>query len=375
MSEAGASSEEHTGLSVYGGDESYYTGKLEAYLRAKGLAYRRIAFSPANLRHCAKFTGVMQIPQVECDDGTWLVDTTPTIEFLETAHPEPSVTPSDPAAHFIALLLEDYADEWLWRPAMHFRWSYAESARLMSRRLAAHLVDIPLPMFVKTWFWRVRQTVVFVRLDGVNASTRDAVEASFYDTLDALEAIFAQRRYVLGDRPSQADFGFFASMYAHFLNDPAPGRIVRERAPAVCEWVMRLWNIRPETFQDAPPIDAVPDSLGPLLHAISDHYLPYLTANSDAYACGLKKVTYEAQGVRFSEPVKPYRVWCLSELQREYAALNKDSRQTVDRHLADAAAIKALLQAVPVKLPSAPPALPISARGEAQPVDSWWRGR
>ena len=26
-------------------------------------------------------------------------------------------------------LLEDYADEWLWRPAMHYRWSYEADAR------------------------------------------------------------------------------------------------------------------------------------------------------------------------------------------------------------------------------------------------------
>ena len=33
---------------------------------------------------------------------------------------------------FVALLVEDYADEWLWRPAMHYRWSYAHDRELLS---------------------------------------------------------------------------------------------------------------------------------------------------------------------------------------------------------------------------------------------------
>ncbi len=59
---------------VYGSQASYYTGKLEAYLRAKGIAYRLEAFTPSNLRECSRATGVMQIPQLRCPDGSWLVD-------------------------------------------------------------------------------------------------------------------------------------------------------------------------------------------------------------------------------------------------------------------------------------------------------------
>src|SRR5262245_66630274 len=102
-------------LIVYGTDCSYYTGKLEAYLRAKGIDYRLEPFSPSNMERCARHTGVTQIPQVEQGDGTWLIDTTLIIEHFERLSPEPAVTPRDPAVAFVSVLLEDYADEWLWR--------------------------------------------------------------------------------------------------------------------------------------------------------------------------------------------------------------------------------------------------------------------
>ena len=138
-----------TAWAVYGGDESYYTGKLEAYLRAKGIAYRLVPFSPRNLRRAARYTGVMQAPQVERPDGSWLVDTTAIIDYVETVHAEPAIHPRSPSVRFISRLLEDFADEWLWRPAMHYRWSYPDSARLVSRWLAAHLTGVPVPFTAK----------------------------------------------------------------------------------------------------------------------------------------------------------------------------------------------------------------------------------
>jgi len=80
-------------LLVYGTTCSYYTGKLEAYLRAKGIPYVLEPFSESNMQRCEAHTGLVQIPQVECPDGTWLVDTTLIIEHFERVSPEPSISP------------------------------------------------------------------------------------------------------------------------------------------------------------------------------------------------------------------------------------------------------------------------------------------
>lgn len=360
-------------LIVYGSDASYYTGKLEAYLRAKGLPYRLEPFSPANLARAARTTGVMQIPQVECPDGSWLVDTTLIIDHFEAVLPKPSVRPAAPVAAFVSRLLEDYADEWLWRPAMHYRWSYPDSARLMSRWLAAHVAGGPGPFFLKRLYWYLRQRLYFVRLDGVTATTRAATEASFLDTLDALEAIFRSRPFVLGDRPSEADFGFFGSMFRHFLCDPVSGRMVRTRAPGVQEWAARLWNLRPERFADAAPIVTVPADVRPLLDSAGSVYLPYLQAMADAVAAGKKRVSYRVQGVDWSEPVKPYRVWCLAELRRRHAELGAAEGREVAELLGSPAAA-AILAAPPVAhdVPIVG-SLPLRGEVRRKPVDSWWR--
>jgi glutathione S-transferase/Arc/MetJ family transcription regulator len=360
-------------LVVYGSTASYFTGKLEAYLRSKGVPYRLVPFSETNMRRCVRHTGVVQIPQVECPDGSWLVDTTLIIEYLERVRPEPAVTPRDPAVGFVSRLLEDYADEWLWRPAMHYRWSFPETARLMSAWLAEHLGERPVPQWLKRLYWRRRQHRTFVRGDGVDDATREAVEGFYLATLDALEPVFARRPYVLGERPTEADFGFFASLFRHFFSDPAPGRIMRERAPGVQEWVARMWNLRPDRFRSLPFPDRVPDDLGALFDVVTGVYLPYLEANAAAYSEGARLVRYQAEGTTFIEPVKPYRVWCRDRLQRQLVELDAAATAEVERALGSSEAVARLRAPSPRRVESVIDSLPLTTRASSKAVDSWWR--
>ncbi|MFN8599633.1 MAG: glutathione S-transferase family protein [Candidatus Binatia bacterium] len=360
-------------LVVYGTDCSYYTGKLETYLRAKGIAYRLEPFNERNMRRAARHTGVVQIPQVECPDGSWLADTTPILAYFERTRPEPSFTPRDPATAFASLLIEDYADEWLWRPAMHYRWSFPTTAALMSAWLAEHVSERRAPEWLKRLYWRRRQLGTFVVGDGVTPATRVAVEAAYLDdTLATLEPVFLVRPFILGERPTAADFGFMAPLFRHFFSDPAPGRIMRERAPAVHEWVARMWNLRPERVAAMPMPERIPDDLGRLFATIADVYLPYLDATAAAYANGEKRVTYDVRGTAITEPVKPYRVWCRDRLRDALLALDATARGSVERALGAAATAR-------LTTPSAKPVenliaeLPLTAPPKAKPVDSWWR--
>ncbi|MBY0400342.1 glutathione S-transferase C-terminal domain-containing protein, partial [Myxococcota bacterium] len=301
-------------LVVYGSDCSYYTGKLEAYLRAKGIAYRLEPFGRANMRRAARSTGVVQIPQVELPDGSWLVDSTKILAYFEAVRPEPCLRPFDPSLAFLSRLIEDFADEWLWRPAMHFRWSYPANARLMSGWLAEHAAELPGPDWLKRLYWYRRQLGTFVVRDGVDAKTGRSVESVYEEVLDALEGLFARQPFVLGGRPCEADFGFFASMFRHFACDPVPGRIMRTRAPGVHEWVARMWNLTPERIAGLPPIevegstfDALARALHPLLVQIGRDYLPYLDANAAAFAAGEAHTRSSIRGIEVVEPTKPYR--------------------------------------------------------------------
>lgn len=359
-------------LTVYGSDVSYYTGKLEAYLRAKGIPYVLEPFSESNMRHCEAHTGLVQIPQVRCPDGRWLVDTTLMIEYFEQQDLEPRISPRDPAIRFISRLLEDYADEWLWRPAMHYRWSFPATAQLMSDWLSEHLAERRVPQWMKRRWWKHRQFGTFVKGDGVTAQTRAAVEKTYLDTLYALESIFTKRPFILGQRPTEADYGFFSSMFRHFSCDPAPARIMRDRAPGVYEWVARMWNLTPDKLAAYPEVEELPSDMNQLYEVISQIYLPYLEANAQAYADHQKQLRHQLQGVDFVEPVKPYRVWCRDCLQQSLSELNSAARTSIEQALGKET-IARLSKASPKPAHQPVDQLPISTPPAHKGVDSWWR--
>jgi len=78
---------------VYGSRVSYYTGKLEAYLRYKGIPYQSLPTPYGESRMLVEKVGAVQMPIVERDDGRWMSDTTPILLQLERERPEPAILP------------------------------------------------------------------------------------------------------------------------------------------------------------------------------------------------------------------------------------------------------------------------------------------
>ncbi len=316
-------------LRVYGLEASYFTGKLEGYLRYKEIPYERLAMTGRYWsRVVPRETGVAQMPAVELPDGRWITDTTPIIEWLETQRPQPAVIPADPLQGFISRLLEDYADEGLWRPALHYRWSYRPDALCLSRKIADEMFpDVPLPGALKRLAVRLRQYHHYVRGDGVTARTRSHVESAYLKTLDQLAAVLQTRRFLLGDVPTLVDFGFFGSMFRHFGLDPTPAAIMRARAPSVWEWVARVWNARASGIS-GPLANGVPAEWGPVLDEIGSAYLPYLCANAEAWKARRRYFDVVIQGVQYERlPASQYRVWCLERLRMHFDALAHTARQ------------------------------------------------
>ena len=329
-------SDPQTPLRVYGAAVSYYTGKLEAYLRYKEIPYELVRSGPGAQR---KLPGEIprQLPAVELPDGRFMTDTTPIIAWLEERHPEPAVIPRDPLQGFASRLLEDYAEEWLWRPAMHYRWSYRADALHLSRKIADELAaEVPLPGFVKRALIRRRQHGGYVKGDGVSRETRDHVEGIYLKSLAQLEAIFQIRPYLLGDLPTLADFGFFASMFRHFAQDPTASELMRGRAPAVHEWQARLWNARASRLRGSL-VAGIPEDWSPILREIGSAYLPFLNANAAAWQAGQRRFDATIQGVHYRRmPVSQYRVWCLEQLRAHFEALaepaNAAARALLEEH-------------------------------------------
>lgn len=308
---------------------SYFTGKLEAWLRARGLPFQFVEMDMAGFRACARATGVAQMPALRTPAGEWLTDTTAILGRLETEAPGPALQPAAPLAAFLSLFLEDAFDEWLWRPALYYRWAFPDDARLMSRRIAATLMrDLPLPLALKAAVMRRRQQAVYLRGDGITRATAPSVARLYPEVLEVLEPILGRRPYLFGDRPVAADFGLFGPMFRHFASDPAPAAILRERAPAVLAWTARLWNARPEAIAAAPLPETAPEDLDPLLRLAARDHLAELSANAAAAEAGLRVARFRRGDAAWRLPVSPYRVRCLAEIQSALWALSPEDRST-----------------------------------------------
>ena len=79
---------------------------------------------------CDEQGRVVSAGEVERADGVFLRDSTAMIEWFEARYTQVPVLPEDPAAAYLCRLLEDYADEGLWRPALYYRWAFDKDALL-----------------------------------------------------------------------------------------------------------------------------------------------------------------------------------------------------------------------------------------------------
>ncbi|MEM9179281.1 MAG: glutathione S-transferase C-terminal domain-containing protein [Pseudomonadota bacterium] len=323
-------------MGVYGSKISYYTGKFEAYLRYRGIAYESFPTVAHNKKLIAG-VGIVQMPVVQLADGRWMTDTTPMIAWLEHQQDAPGIYPSDPALNFIALLIEDYADEWLWRSAMHYRWSYRLSRQYAAEFLYQELVrgTLPLPRFLALNLLKRRQYFGFVRGDGVNRDSRAQADQTYLNALDHMQAILKQRPFLLGETPTIADFGMMAPMFRHFSEDPTPAEIMRERAPDVYAWVARMWRVKPDVT-GPKLIDGVDEVLASFLVEICETNLAQHRQNAEAYASGKKRFDLEVQGAIYRKvPTSRYRVWCLEALRRAWSDLPEASKEKVRTQLPD----------------------------------------
>ena len=324
----------HEPILLYGSNISYFTGKMENYLRVRGIPYelRSMQF-PAIQAQLKQRLGVSQMPSLQLPDGRWMTDTTKMIQWFEAEYPEGGLMPEDPLQAFICLLLEDWADEWWWRPAMHYRWHYTEGERFASWHLAEELLgSVFAPMWLKRRFLRRRQRRGYTVGDGIAAHNVGAVERDVAQLLAQLQTIFSARPFLLGDRPTLADIGFSGPFFRHLALDPVPLDMIRRQAPAVLEWVARLWNTR---LRDGvgERVTGIPEDLGPLLVSIGAVYLPYLCANADAVSAGRARFDVEVGGVLYrGARYSRYRVWCLQELRDHFTAL-PDTTQRAARAL------------------------------------------
>ncbi|CDO59596.1 Glutathione S-transferase [Candidatus Phaeomarinobacter ectocarpi] len=316
-------------IKLWGISVSYYTGKLEAYLRYKGIPYEMD--NPfAHQDYIKKNAGAVQVPIIEREDGAFLSDSTPIIQHMETELPDRPVFPTDPVVRFIALLIEDYADEWLWRSAMNYRWSNENDRELLSSILADEVAGhLKAPRFVRRRMVKRRQLARYIKGDGVTPETRSHVDAGYFAALRSMASMLETRPFLLGNAPSIADFGLMGPMLRHYGQDPTPAAIMRNDWPAIAEWVARVWNASSLTVEP-DLVNMVPDDAAPMLQEVAQTHLVQLRENARAFSAGHTKFKMTVQGCHYKNlPVTQYRVYCLERLREEFDNLSDEHKAKV----------------------------------------------
>lgn len=321
-------------ITAYVADVSYFSGKLEAYLRYKEIPYNRKMVNVKTLvNEVYANTRMMKMPVIRLNDGTWLKDTTPMLEWFEQQKPEYSIFPQDPATHFIAMLIEDYADEWCWRSALYWRWCFPESRALLGRRIGEEILgDWPLPSKLTGWYIAERQIRTYLKGDGLTKETEPFIKKHYTDMLASMQAILSDSPYLLGDKPSIADFGLFGPMFRHFGLDPAPAKVMIEQAPAVYEWLARLWNEKGSRIDKCATFN---DFSHPgwqyFMNELVNVYLPFLKANAQAWEHKQKRFDLITPEVTYPQlKTLHYRVYCLEMLQQRFNALKAQDKKSVE---------------------------------------------
>jgi glutathione S-transferase len=352
---------------LYAMPASLYSGKARAYLRKHRIDY--VERAPGDPRYSAEIEPVIGrwiIPVLQSPDGSIVQDTVDIIDALDATVPvERSAYPATVVQRTVAHLLELFGGEGLLRPAMHYRWDFDDSnVAFLSKDFSAALTvgadDTTRDAVFELASERMRgATEAF----GVSEELVPQIERSYEEFLDLFDAHLAGSPYLLGGRPTIADFGFVGPLYAHLARDPYPSVLMKQCAQRVWRWVERMnapvldaseyGDCSQELFAD----DAVPSTLRALLAYIGEEYLDEAVAQVaavDAWLADHPEVadgevvlgkpnrrfsgttTFAWRGRPMTVAVVPYRIFLIKRVQDAYHTASPVQQASIGELFAEA---------------------------------------
>lgn len=330
-------------IELMGVPGSPYTRKMLALLRYRRLQYRllpasRHKLNPDNERYPQRPEPKVQLLPTfylvdKSGEGQAVCDTTPIIRQLEQMRSARSVIPKNPILALINYIIEDYGDEWLAKAMFHYRWSYKADIQKAGELLPrwSNISEDSAALSERIQAIRELQ-ISRLRYVGSNEVTKDSIENSFKRFIDKLDKHLNKMGFILGKRPSSCDFAIYGQLTCLALFDPTPQQHILDNAPRVYAWVEIMEDL---SGYECLPGDwlspwRLPDTLMELLTEIGSIYAPYLIANSNAYAKGLKEFESDIAGSRWKQATFPYQVRCLQGIREKYSKLDPEQAEEAD---------------------------------------------
>ncbi|NKB98244.1 MAG: glutathione S-transferase [Pseudomonadales bacterium] len=319
---------------------SPYTRKMLAYLRFRHIPYEfLIGDQSAELGLPEAKVSLLPTFYLPNDRGELeaVVDSTPLIRRFESEYAERSAVPPNPVLNFLNYLIEDYADEWLTKAMFHYRWYY-EADIDMAATVLPHWSNIQAPAkdLLNLKSYVADRQISRLYVVGSNDTTAPVIEASYKRFLKIMDAVIEQQKFVLGSRPSSADFALYAQLTQLAKFDPTPAAECLQTAPRVFAWTDLVDDLsgQPAADDDWTSVEDIAVVLGDLLREIGRTYAPALLANAQAIQGGREQMETTIDGKPWMQPTFPYQAKCLQWINAEYQKLNSPEQAQTDEILA-----------------------------------------
>jgi glutathione S-transferase len=326
-------------LQFMGAPGSPYTRKMLAYLRYRHIRYAFL-IGDQTIDKGLPQPKVSLLPTfyLPNDQGEVeaVVDSTPLIRRFEKAFPGRESIPSNPVLAFLNYLIEDYADEWLTKAMFHYRWYYQEdidkSAKILPRWRG---IQAPEDQLQQMGDFIAERQISRLYVVGSNDTTAPVIEDSYKRFLAIMDGLIQRQPFVLGRRPSSADFGIYAQLTQLAKFDPTPAKICLEQSPRVHAWTDIMDDLSGQSPDDDAwmNIEDVTQVLGDLLNEIGRVYAPALLANTAALKAGESEMRTTIDGRPWVQPAFPYQAKCLQWINQEFQALETKDQEQAGRLL------------------------------------------
>ena len=290
---------------LFGADTSPYSQKVRSFLNYKKVGFEWIVRSRGNEEEFQAAARAPTVPLLISPQRAASQDSTAMLAALEKDHPEPSTVPEFAETAVLALILEDFADEWLNKCMFQQRWSQMPDRKTAAMRVLVQLSGGKRPRTYKKAVEQIGERMAArLPLVGAEEANGEILEQSFKGFATRLDAHLKHHLFIFGGHPSVADFAL-AAQFQQMLLDDTPATWLKENTPFLVAWCENMAD--PKTGAPFEPLADLSETLAPIFaEDIAKAYLPWASANADAGRAKEKRFEVTLEAGKFEQTVQTY---------------------------------------------------------------------
>lgn len=345
---------------LYGSYASYYTAKVRACLRKKGVPFvERLPSDPMFRNKVRPASGSHRIPQLLTPEGGVVQDSVEIVDYLEMQFPDLPAFPDTPRQRTFVHLMELLGSEGLVRLAWLHRWMFDDNQPFVKMDFGRSFKPQGDDDELLKYGNLIAERMMSYGLPESTLEMRTSLDTTYVALLELYEAHLVKHPYLLGGHPSAADYAVMGALHAHMGRDPAGLRVMQNHAPRTFRWVehMLVPEVQSPEFFSRPvqyeADDEVSETAMAILSFIAREFGQKFVL--DALAFNQAMVRQDAQpglelapdkdqphlpveqvsldGETHAHAANLYAVWVLQRAQKHYQSLGDQARRAVDAML------------------------------------------